>query len=203
MTGDATMDGILVDTLWILGLIGIALATLAGLWLVAAPRQALSLAQRLNREFSVSWVQRLLDAPRSSEPLIYRRHRVVGALLVVATAYFFWQYLTAFDRAALVALYAGSLPAVVLEILATAFTVILVLGNAVGLVLGFIIFFRPSLLKGAEGWANRWVAADRAVEVLDRRSDRPESFTSRYPRRVGAVILLATLYILLIAISLR
>lgn len=200
--GSTIVDSILNDTLWALGALGVALATIAGLWLVLAPAAALSLAVKLNREWSIGWLQRALDAPRTSEPFVYRHHRVVGVLLVIATAYFFWQFITAYDHRALGALFAGALPAVVLEVLALAFTTVLVIGNAVGLALGFVIFFRPSLLKGAEGWANRWVGApDAAAGVLDRRIDRPEGLAQRYPRRVGIVVLGATLYVVLMALA--
>ncbi len=199
MSGSAIVNGILLDTLKTAGLVGLALATLAGLALVLAPGRALALAMKLNREFSVSWLQRLLDEPRRAEPLVYRNHKTVGVALVLATAYFFWRFMTDYDEAALVGLFAGTLPPVVLELLATVVTVVLVLGNVAGFVLGVVVFVRPSLLKGAESWANRWIASDRATEMLDRRIGGPENFAHRYPRRVGALILFAVTYIALIA----
>src|SRR5690606_15380959 len=172
----------------------------AGLWLVVAPGGALRVADRLNREFSISWLQRALDAPRATEHWIYRHHRVVGAALVLATAYFFWQLATAYSVSGLAALFADAAPAVVVDLLAAAFTAVLVLGNTAGLLLGVVIFVRPSALKSTEGWANRWIASDKAAEFLDRRDDRAEGYAHRYPRRVGIVMLAATLYIVLITL---
>lgn len=199
--GNSIINGWLSESLWWLGVVGVTLATLAGLWLVLAPAGALRVANRLNREYSVSWLQRALDTPRHTEPWIYRHHRVVGVLLVVATSYFFWQLATDFSVSALAALFAGTMPPVALELLATVFTSILVIGNAAGLILGVVIFVRPSALKGTEGWANRWVASEKATEFLDRRNDRAEGYAHRYPRWVGAVILAATAYIVLIALA--
>lgn len=197
---NTAVTGWLNDALWMLGAVGVVVSTLAGLWLVFAPSGALRLANRLNREYSIGWLQRALDAPRHTEPWIYRHHRIVGTVLVIATAYFFWQLATDFGAAALAAMFAGALPPVALKVLASAFTSILVLGNAAGLILGVVIFVRPSALKGTERWANRWVASDKAVEFLDRRDDRAEGYAHRYPRRVGLVILAATVYIALIAL---
>ncbi|MFN2301554.1 MAG: hypothetical protein ABR565_06710, partial [Gammaproteobacteria bacterium] len=73
-----TIETILSDTLWTLGAVALLVAALAGVWLVAAPAAALRLAGRLNREFSIKWLQRALDAPRTTEPFIYRHHKVVG-----------------------------------------------------------------------------------------------------------------------------
>ncbi|MEX0899231.1 MAG: hypothetical protein WD081_00920 [Gammaproteobacteria bacterium] len=192
------MNGWLWDAAWALGLVGVVLATIAGLWLLIAPARALAFANKLNREYSITWLQRALDTPRYTEPWIYRHHRVVGALLVLATAYFFWQLATEYSTAALAALFAGTLPPVVVDLVATVFTSVLVVGNAAGLVLGLVIFFRPSLLKGTEGWANRWIASEKATEFLDRRDNRPEGYAHQYPRRIGAIILAATTYIVLI-----
>lgn len=197
---NAAITGWLNDALWSLGAVGVLVATLAGLWLVVAPASALRVANRLNREYSINWLQRALDTPRYTEPWIYRHHRIVGALLVVATSYFFWQLATDFSIEGLVALFAGTLPAIALEVLAKVFTSILVIGNAAGLILGVVIFVRPSALKGTESWANHWIASEKAVEFLDRRDDRAEGFAHRYPRRVGGVILAATVYIVLIAL---
>lgn len=198
--GNEIINGWLADAVWWIGIVGVTLATLAGLWLVLAPAGALRFANRLNREYSFAWLQRALDAPRHTEPWIYRHHRIVGALLVIATAFFFWRLATNYSTAALAALFAGTMPPIALEMLATAATSILVIGNAAGLILGVVIFVRPSALKGAEGWANRWVASDQAAEFLNRRDDRAEGYAHRYPRRVGLVILAAAVYIVLIAL---
>jgi hypothetical protein len=199
MNNDSVLDAILADFLWMFGIVGALIATAIGLLLVLAPGRALKVGDFLSREWSFAWFQRALDEPRHSEPFIYRHHRIVGFLLLVATLYFFWTFATAYSTAALVALYEGYLPRSVLELLATALTWVLVIGNALGFALGVIMLLRPSALKGVEATANTWVDTDRAAEVLNRRDDRPEGVAHRYPRRIGATILLATLYVVLIA----
>ncbi len=199
MTGQTIVNDILVDALWTLGVVGMLLALAAGLLLVISPQLALRIGDKLNREFSVGWLKRALDEPRHSEPFIYRHHRAVGLFLLVATTYFFWVFTTGYRTEALVAMFAGTLPTVVLELLATTTTVVLVIGNALGFALGIVMLVRPSALKRAEASANRWVDVDQAAEVLNRRVDRAEGFASQYPRRLGVVILAATAYVGLIA----
>lgn len=199
MSGEAIVNGILMDSFWAFAVIGLGLATIAGILLVIAPGTALKLAARLNREFSIAWVQTALDAPRTAEPFIYRHHRIVGSLLTLATLYFFWQFFTSYRQQVLVDIYQGVLPIALLEALASTFTIVLVLGNSIGLVLGLVIVVRPSLLKGAESWANRWVGSEKVTDALDRKIGGPENLTHRYPRRVGLLILFAVVYILLIA----
>lgn len=196
------MNDIFGDALWLFGVVCLLLAVGAGLLLVLAPQRALDLAARLNREFSVSWLQRALDEPRRSEPFFYRHHRIVGILLLVATLYFFWSVATSYDQAALAAMFEGWLPDIALEWLAGALTVVLVVGNGLGFALGCIMLLRPSLLKRPEELANRWVDTDRAAEMLNRRDDRPEGLAHRYPRRIGVIVLLAALYIALVIATL-
>ena len=199
MSGEVVVNGIFSDALWALGVVGLLLAIAAGVMLVASPATALRLGERLNREFSIAWLQRALDEPRQTEPFIYRHHRAFGFALVLATLYFFWTFSTAYRVDTLAAMYAGVLPAAVLDILALVVTTVLVIGNALGFALGVTMLIRPSAIKRAEALANRWVDTDRAAAVLDRRVDRPEGLAHRYPRRIGVVILLASAYIVVIA----
>lgn len=196
------IESILADTAWTLAFIGVLLALVAALVLIAAPARALAFGDKLNREFSVGWVQRVLDEPRRAEPFIYRHHRIVGFLFIVATVYFFWIFATSYRVDALAAIYDGLLPAPVLDILADTLTAVLVIGNAAGFAVGVVMLLRPSALKKAEAAANRWIDTDRAAATLDRRVDRPEGYAHAYPRRLGVMILLAALYVATIGVVL-
>lgn len=195
------MTSWLVSALGVFGVIGVIVSILVGLMLCFAPAVALRLGDKLNREWSFSWLHRALDTPRRTEPLIYRHHRIIGFMLVLATAYFFWSFVTVFSVDAVVTAYGGPLPDVVLEILAITLTSVLVIGNALGFALGIVLLVRPSALKGVERAANTWVDTDKASEVLNKRDDRPESMAQRHPRRVGLIILIAALYVLVVGLS--
>lgn len=197
---DPVVSEILVQWLWAVGAAMAALALAAGLLLLVAPGWTLSLAQRLNREFSIAWFARLLDAPRASEPFVYRHHRAVGVALALASAYLLKQLFTVVTPGAAAALWGGMLPPALAEAVMQAFHWVFVIGGVAGLVLGVVIFVRPSALKPLERWSNRWLATDRAAAALDRRDDRPEGLAQRYPRQLGMVVLVATLYIILMAV---
>jgi hypothetical protein len=195
MFDNPTVQAILIDVFWTLAYIGIVVALVAGLMLAFAPAQALRFAEHLNREFSFGWLRRLLDEPRRADPFFYRHHYIVGVVLIAATLYFYWAYATSMDAAALAAIYAGQLPAVVLDILAGVLMTVLVIGNGLGFALGVVMLVRPSLLKPLETHANAWTDTDRASDKLNRRDNRPEGMAHRYPRRLGVIILVATVYI--------
>lgn len=186
---------LLTDWLWHLGIVGVVVALAAGLLLALAPARALRLAETLNREYSFGWLRKALDEPRRMDPFFYRHHRVVGVLLVIATVYFFWSYATVLDRDLVVALYDHLLPRALLMPLATTLMAVLVISNGLGFALGAIMLVRPSLLKRSEAAANCWVDTDQAAEKLNQRIDRPEGVAQRYPRRLGVIILIATLYV--------
>lgn len=201
MTARQIMDAILLDSFGLFAAIAITLALVAGALLVAAPGRALRVADRLNRERSFAWLQRALDAPRRTEPFIYRHFRVVAPLLLAGTVYFFWCFATGrYSAAALATIYNGLLPDALLAALANTVTVVLLIGNGLGFALGLVMLIRPSYLKRTEALANRWVDTGGAAELLNRRDDRAEGYARRYPRRIGIIILLATVYIALVAV---
>lgn len=188
---------ILVTWLWNLGAVLAAFALLAGLLLIFAPGWTLSIARYLNREYSFAWLLRALDAPRVTEPFIYRHHRVVGVFLTLGAAYLLKQLFTAVTAEAAAELWGGAMPPALALAVMQAFYWLFLIGGLAGFVLGIVIFVRPSALKPLERWSNSWLSTDKVTETLDRRDDRPEGLAHRHPRVVGLVIVAATLYIVL------
>lgn len=186
MSSEGIFSEIISQWLWILGIGLLATALLAGVLLLLAPAQMLRLADYLNREYSFNWLASILDQPRYIEPFIYRHHRVSGLILTVLTAYFLWRAGTAF------------IPPVVPP---TPY-IILVVFNAMAFLLGVVIFTRPSLLKRTERTANRWLHTEALARLLDKRFDKPDRLARRYPRALGAVILVLVLYIAAVVVSL-
>lgn len=88
---------------------------------------------------------RLLDRQWRIERLIYRHHRLFGLLILAAGTFCVWQ----FTRAELYGLLRdGSSAAVMLWTL--------LLAQGFNLLIGLVIFLRPSLLKPVETFSNRW-----------------------------------------------
>jgi hypothetical protein len=63
-------------------------------------------------------------------------------------------------------------------------------------VIAAVLVFRPSLLKGVEGWADRYYSTRRSTETLDVMRYQPDDFVRSRPRLVGAVVALGSLYAL-------
>ncbi len=96
---------------------------------------------------------RLLDRQWRIERLVYRHHRIFGLLMIAAGSFCLWQL----TRAELSAVLDGGSSA---SILLWA----LLLGQAFTLLVGMVVFFRPSLLKPLETISNRWHDLDVSGE---------------------------------------
>lgn len=110
------------------------------------------------------------------EHFIYRHHRISGAVIMLASAFFFWQFAT-------LGIFSGSPLDSAWELPIW----LLVAGNAANLVVGLIVFFRPSRLKPIEAVTNHWFAVD-SRSVANR--------LAMHPRLRGLLILLAAVVVL-------
>lgn len=91
-----------------------------------------------------------LDTPVRIERFVYRNHRLFGAAIALSAL---------FSSIMLGSLLGGQVPAG----WETGSTILLA-GNLAALVLGLIMFVRPSLLKGLEQRANRWVPSIKGMQ---------------------------------------
>ena len=74
--------------------------------------------------------------------------------------------------------------------------IFLIVGNIAALIAAAVLVFRPSLLKGVEGWADRSYSGRESSEKLDLMRYQPDEFVRARPKVVGAVIILGSLYAL-------
>ena len=59
-----------------------------------------------------------------------------------------------------------------------------------------VLCFRPSLLKGLEGWGDRQYNFPAASEPLEIMRYGPDEFARARPRLLGGVVALGSLYVL-------
>ncbi|NBB91647.1 MAG: hypothetical protein GVY32_00580 [Gammaproteobacteria bacterium] len=116
----------------------------------------------------------LLDRQWRLERLAYRHHRLFGGLVVLAGTFFLWQA----TRTELAELLGDHSTASVL-------LWCLLVGQGFNILVGLVVFFRPSLLKPLESVSNRWHDLDLA------RQHRLA------PRTVAALLALVGLILLL------
>jgi len=182
----------LTSSLLVLGILLIPL----GLSFLFLPEKMERIGERLNNWISTEHIFDSLNKPRYQERLFYRFHHLFGGLVIVfalISIYMLYFYTdikpliqnivlmadTAFGKWLLESLY-----------------YILLGANILALVIGVIIFFRPSLMKEAEKKSNYWVETEEKLKVLDKTKDLPDTVLSGNPRIFGALILLGAIYII-------
>ncbi len=169
--------------------LGLLFSLAVGVLLLANPPAAFALGERLNRWVDTSEFFRKLETPRSSERFFYRHHRIIGTLVTAGAAMVLWRWVLAVPRATVKAVFAGRHLGPSLDWMVPALDWILVALHAGVLVIGIVIFFRPSLLKGLEGPSNRWHKVPAAP--FDAVITTVDSGFALYPRLSGLFLVLA------------
>lgn len=194
-----TLISLLLETGTALGLLAAAAGLLIGLWLIIAPAGYARLEERASRTFSLRRALRPLEISRNLDRHIYRHHRTLGLLIIAASCFTLYRLLFLFDPARGHSLFAGLLPhpqnEALSEALLSALQLALILGHLAALVIGLLLYLRPSALKGLEATSNRWISSREKSRWLD----TPYNVTSRliesHPRRLGLTVLLLSLYL--------
>ncbi|QEP44840.1 hypothetical protein D5085_17910 [Ectothiorhodospiraceae bacterium BW-2] len=186
-----------MDSLWILGvwlLVAIALFTLLlAVGLMLWPQRMVWLQRNV---WSWFWSQQLLepiDRPRYIDAWFYRRHEAVGAVVALFAAAVLY----------LLAFYAkGELEAEDLRYnphwlpfwqwLYGALLLLLWGSHLFALIIGLMVYWRPSLLKQLELRANRWISSRELLQPLS----RFEQKLLQQSRWLGGGLLLGSLWLL-------
>lgn len=175
--------------------LGLLLALCVGVLLLARPGTAFAINERLSRWIDTKPAFSALDRPRSLERFFYRHHRVLGALIVGGASYVLWRWAFVYERADMIAVVGQRWVSAGLDWLPAALEVALVGLHVAILLVGVLVMFRPSLLKGVERAANRWQQPtgnplDTVVGNLD------DAFEG-HPRVSGLVLAISATWCLL------
>lgn len=181
-------------------LILLSLATAFGL--LAVPAQLQSLARTLDRWHSLRSTLGPLDKPHYTERRIYRHHHLFGALIVAGAGYTLLR-LAGIDIHAIPALLPAHWDEALRSLLAANFYWFLLLANLATLGVGLVVYFRPSLLRPLETRSNRWLSTRQAMKPLDTYHTSLNIALWRRPRRVGAFLLIGSLYLWAVLIAYR
>lgn len=190
------VDILLWRSLAIFLLFGALLGIAAGLLLIFKPQLMARINRVANRWISTRQLNQLLDRSVSIEHWFYRHHRAIGMMVVLGAGYIFIHFGLLFDKAAALHHLAGFVPPRLLDVLLDALVLSALLGAALALMVGLFLWLRPSLLRGMETEANRWVSSRQATKPLEIPRDQVERFVARHARRVGWLLLLASVYLL-------
>ncbi len=177
--------------LLISALLGVAL----GLLLIIRPQLLKRINSMANCWISTRHISRLMDRSISIEHWLYHRHRPLGILIILGASYILVYFGLLFDKAVALQQLTRYMPAVLPEILLGTFVPASLLGGAVALFAGFIIWLRPGLLRGVEKEANLWVTSRKATKVLDVQHGEVDIFVAQHARQVGWLLLLGSIYL--------
>jgi hypothetical protein len=176
-------------------LLGALLGILAGLLLIFNPQLMLAVNRIASRWISTRRLNLMLDRSVSVEHWFYRHHRVFGMLAVLGAAYLFMYFGLLFDKAVAIQRLGSYVHFRQLDGLLDALVLSALAGGAVAFMTGLFLWLRPSLLRGVEIGANRWVSTRRAIRVLDVPRNHVERFIVSHAPCVGWLLLLGSLYL--------
>lgn len=183
----------LVNSLLILGVV----LFLLGLWILITPASFLRMGQAMSKWITTADYFEYLDKPHYQEREIYKHHRVIGALVFIGALYTLVMLALNMSVEAITI----ALPAVVnaywSEWLYGSLYYILLTANFLTVIIGAVIFTRPSLLKGVERVLNRWIDPEGRLKKLDERHEIALEVLPGNPRLFGLAVTLGGLYIML------
>jgi len=175
--------------------IGVLLLPL-GLALVLIPSRVLAMTGALNRWVSTKPLFDELNRPRYQERVFYRYHHLTGTIIVVASLvclYMLAVYVEPADLVSRLVRLAGSEFGKWLMI---SLYYLLLVCLFLALIIGAVVFIRPSLLKSAEAWGNRWVDTEKNLEQLDEVHNIPTNILPGKPRWFGLFVLAGAAYMI-------
>jgi hypothetical protein len=181
-----------------LAIMGI-LFMVTGAALLIAPGMSMKWIKLMNVWIDTDrWFQ-YMDREMKTEAFVYRHHRWFGVLIVGACTWIFWT-LTLHHSVDTFYLWSpDSISPVLRDWLVSSTVFLLRLFTGVFILLGLMIFFRPSLLKNLESSVNRWVDAGVA-KALETPHREPDEYLVHHPRLLGGFVLCAGLYLMLSAV---
>jgi hypothetical protein len=168
----------------------------SGFWLLIAPGGFARIEAMAGGPFSLRRGLRPFDISRNVDRYFYRHHEAIGLLAIAAST--FTLYRTMFDivPGKVARILINQYPAVVAEWLIASLQYTLLLGNLFAIVVGLVIYVRPSALKDFEARANRWFTARKKTLWLQSRLGNTSEILSNQPRTLGIIILVLSTYLI-------
>lgn len=187
---------IVLQSFLVLLLGGAVVALVMGIWMLFRPEQVF----RVNRFFNQWLSSRRLTRPLNRiiyrvERPVYHHHRVFGAALLAGAGYILYSLWFRYDRAATLRLFKEFNPQTLAWLLDST-VVLLYLTSIAVLVIASFMVIRPSLLRGFEAKANRWLSTRRMEKSLEVMRMQPDAAAGRHPRVTALLLVLGGLYVL-------
>lgn len=187
---------ILFDSGMLLAAIAAVVGLVISLWLILFPNNFARFEEIASRSISLRRSMRPLEIARNIDRHIYRHHKSFGLLIIIASTYTIYTLLFDIMPSRLENLLGLQLSPVIASWLLHAFDILLLCGNLFALIIGMIMYVRPSALKNFEARANQWVSLREQTSWLESKVDLPDKLIRTQPRTVGLVLLIFSIYLI-------
>ena len=190
------IDIILWRTLAIFLLMGALMGIAVSLLLIFKPHFIARVNRVANRWVSMRFISRWMDRSIRIERWCYRHHRPLGMLLTLGATYILVYFGWRFDKSTALHSFSSLVQnKLLLDALLQALVLFELIGGVFALLIGLVIWLRPSLLRGVEKASNQWLSLRHATEVLDVQHDQVSLFVERHAQRVGWLLLAGSSYL--------
>lgn len=190
---------ILLDSVMLLAAVAAILGLVTSLWMLLSPTSFARLEEIASRSFSLRRSMRPLEISRNIDRHIYRHHKLFGLVVILASTFTLYNLLFSLETGRLASLIGHQFPAPIAGWLIEAINLFLIAGNLFAIVIGLMIYVRPSALKSFESRANQWVSLREQTSWLETRFDFPDKLAKTQPRIMGVVLLLFSVYLMSLA----
>lgn len=189
---------ILKDFFFIIGITLFLVSLIVGVLLIVKPAIIFRFNRQSGKRFSFRRSTKFLEVPVNIDSMFYRHHRVVGVIVTLTSAYVLYYFSLVYDAALIAEYLTGSVYASVVDILINTLRLFMLFSSVFILLIGIVIFIRPSQIKTVEAWANRWVSTRQASRKLSVERNQVNQLVYKYPRITGMVIISLSLYALIL-----
>ena len=131
--------------------------TVVGLLILIMPSRVLRLSNRLNLWIDTDKWFDALEKRQQSERLFYRHHRLFGLFITLGSVFIFYTFVFRLrpENTSIQSFVIYS--TAVTEWLLSSLVFLMSFASMIFCIIGLLVFFRPSYLKGMEKELNKWI----------------------------------------------
>ena len=179
---------VLVQFLIVLFLVVAVSGLAVGVGLIASSPKIVGTFHMLNRWVSTRHVLRPVEVPVDTERATHRHHRWLAAGFVLGGLIAIFGLFAGLDATAISATFAARRLAPVVAIGVEGAKWVLIIGSAVGVLVGAMLLFYPNAESTLERLANKWVSPRRVTRSWDDMHMNLDALVEAHPRPAGWII---------------
>ena len=201
-TGDVLVDQLLIPVvLWIFivaAIVGIAL----GVGLIINGARTLRFLGAMNRWVSLRSKLKPMEIPRDIGEAVYGHGRWFGGAFALGGVFAAFMLLARVEVAAVVPALGKNAPPVMIDWIVESLRWIVVVGGALAVIIGVMLFFSPDAVRAVEARLNRWTSTRQLGKGADTMHLTLDRWVGSFPRAAGwaltlgaAIVLVATMIV--------